>query len=294
MPSLRRGPREDRVPLWSGDALPAEPPAPSLYIRCRPCDCTAAGRTEPWDEWDEINRRAYARLRTARAPYPVAIVPGFHAGGYIVRYRARLGLKLLERGWVAALLLSGGHRRGGVNEARLLLDATREIAARERIDVAGRLLVEPCACHSSTNLRNSLRMMAALGLPRGLLVTDSKVSANSATFSANLDALVARDLGCAVGRVSHLFGTTSLQRLWGGTNGCRPPLGLRHNPLTFALPRREPVLFWVSPFQRIGGTALSALDCGPGAPHIRSCEPDDRDPFSSACLPPLAGGRCVR
>src|SRR3990172_6087219 len=175
LPALRRPPRRDRVAFWSGATLPADPPAPSLYVRCRPCDCSTAGTIEPWDAWNDINRRAYARLRTASAPYPVAIVPGFHGGGYILRYRVRIALGLLRHGWVSALVLSGGHRRGAANEARRMLDAARDIAAEERIPVADRLFVEPCACHTTTNLRNSLRMMAAMKLPRGLLVTDAKV-----------------------------------------------------------------------------------------------------------------------
>ena len=104
----------------------------------------------------------------------------------------------------------------------------------------------------------------------------------------------ARDLQCAVGRVSHLIGTTQIQRLPGSSNGCRATFGFRHNPLVFALPRREPVIYWVSPYQSLGGLNRSALDCGPGSPRIRALEPDDEDPFTAACLPALGldAGRC--
>jgi len=293
MPSLRRPPREDRVRFWSGDSLPPEAPAPATYIHCRPCDCGSDGRLAPWAEWDELNRRAYAHLRGARSPYPVAIVTGFHGGGYILRYRVGIALDLLRNGWVSALVLSGGHRRGGSNEARQLLDQTRSLAGQRGVDVEDRLLVEPCACHTATNVRNSLRLMAAMHLETGLLVSDSKVSSQASVFSSDFDATVARDLHCAVGRMSHLLGTTALQRMPGGRNGCRPTFGFRHNPITFLLPRREPVLFWVSPFTSLGGTRLSALDCGPGSAKMRACEPDDQDPFAGACLPPLRGGRCA-
>jgi len=47
-------------------------------------------------------------------------------------------------------------------------------------------------------------------------------------------------------------------------------------------------------FHRIGDeeakktlSRLSALDCGPGAPRISACEPDDGDPWNAACLPAL-------
>lgn len=295
LPSLRRPPRRDRVAFWSGASLPEQPPAPSTYVRCRPCDCAETATLAPWDEWDEINRSAYAKLRTASAPYPVAIVPGFHGGGYILRYRVRIALRLLRQGWVSALVLSGGHRRGGANEARQMLDAAREMAQSEHVDVADRLFVEPCACHTTTNLRNALRLMAAMKLPSGLLVTDSKVSGQASVFSTDLESLVAEDLDCPVGRVAHMLGTTSLQRFPGSSNGCRSTFGFRHNPIFFAVPRREPVVYWVSPFQTLRGTRLSALDCGPGSARIRACEPDDQDPFTSACLPALVGdGRCTR
>ena len=170
-----------------------------------------------------------------------------------------------------------------------MLEYARARATAEHIDVTDRIFIEPCACRTTTNLRNSLRMMAAMGLDRGLLVTDSKVSAQSSVFSTDLDALVARDLECAVGRVSHLLGATTLQRLPYGDNGCRPLVSFRHNPIWFALPRREPVVYWVSPFTRVGGMRRSALDCGPGSERIAAIEPDDQDPWSGACLPPLGG-----
>ncbi len=294
VPSLRRPPGP-AVPMWSGDHLPEEPPAPTVYVRCRPCDCGSEGQIEPWAEWSQLNRAAYAKLRTARAPYPVAIVPGYHAGSVIPRYRVGIAVELLRRGWVAALLLSGGHRRGGASEARRMLDFVRQVAADSDLDVEGKIFVEPCATRTSTNLRNSLRMMAAFGLPRGILVTESKVTGQASVFASDLDGLVARDLRCAVGRVSHLYGMTSLLRAPGARQGCRAPLSFRHNYVLFALPRREPVLYWVSPTTRFRGGKLSALDCGPGGPAVREWEPDDQDPWSGPCLPQLGGaGRCAR
>lgn len=294
VPSLRRPPGPN-VPTWSGENLPVEPPSPTQYIRCRPCDCGTDGRIVPWDDWAAVNRYAYARLRTARAPYPVAIVPGYHAGTIVPAYRVGIALDLLKQGWVSALILSGGHRRGGASEARRMLDLVHEIAHDRDIDVDGRVFVEPCASRTSTNLRNSLRMMAAFGLPRGILVTESHVTGQASVFASDLDGLVARDLQCAVGRVSHLFGMTSLMRTPGSRQGCRSPLTPRNNYLLFALPRREPVLFWVSPYTRIAGARLSTLDCGPGGPAVQRWEPDDQDPWTSACLPPIrAMARCTK
>lgn len=294
VPSLRRGPGPG-IDTWSGESMPEEPPSPTVYVRCRPCDCGTDGQIAPWTEWSALNRAAYAKLRTARAPYPVAIVPGYHAGSVIPRYRVGIALDLLQKGWVAALLLSGGHRRGGASEARRMFDMVRAVAADRGVDVEGRILVEPCASRTSTNLRNSLRMMAAFGLPRGLLVTESKVTGQASVFASDLDGLVARDLHCAVGRVSHLYGATSLFRAPGSRQGCRAPLTFRHNYVLFALPRREPVLYWVSPFTSFRGGRVSALDCGPGGPAVRQWEPDDQDPWSAPCLSALQpAARCSR
>jgi hypothetical protein len=226
----------------------------------------------------------------------VAIVTGYHAGSIVPRYRVRVALQLIRHGWAAALLVSGGHRRGGFNEARRMLEIAHTIAREEQIDLRDRVFVEPCATRTSTNLRNSLRMMAALGLERGLLVTESKVTGQATVFASDLDALVRRDLRCAVGRVSHLYGMTSLLRPPGSrSGGCRAALSFRHNYLLFALPRREPVVYWVSPYTRLRGGRLSALDCVGGGPLVRRWEPDDRDPWTSECLPPLhRGRRCER
>jgi hypothetical protein len=138
-------------------------------------------------------------------------------------------------------------------------------------------------------------MMAAMQLPRGIFVTDAKMSGQAQIFSSDLEGLVARDLRCAVGRVSHLVGTTPLPRLPGSDDGCRATLGFRHNPIMFGLPRREPVLYWVSPFTPMGETRLSALECTAGSARLVACEPDDQDPWRDQCLPPLRGsGRCRR
>ncbi len=287
VPSFRHPPRAETVRYWTGSSLAAEPPDPRSYVRCRPCDCAASGRIEPWDDWQRINRRAYDRLREARAPYPVAIVPGFHGGGPVANYRMRMALRLLRHGWVAALIVSGGHRRSSHNEARYLYEEAGRPAAAESVDATDRIFIEPCACRTVTNLRNSLRMMAAFGLRAGLLVTESKMSAQSAVFSSDLDGLVRRDLGCAVGRVSHLWGSTPLNRVFSPDNGCRAQISLRNNPILFLLPTREPVVFWVSPVTPIAGRTLSALDCRGGNAEMRACEPDDEDPFLASCRPAL-------
>lgn len=284
-PHFRRTPRADEVRFWDGHSLPERPPDPRLYVRCRPCDCSTDGRLVPWDDWDEINRRAYVKLRSARAPYPTVIVPGLAGGGAIETHRIRMALRLVKTGWAASLLLSGGHQRSGQSEVKRMLARTAELAEKKKMDIDGRIFVEPCACVTLTNLRNSLRMMGALRLPHGLLLTDSKMSGQAAVFYWDLDKLVARDLDCPIGRVSHVLGPTPLTRVADSGNGCRARLGFMSNPIAFLLPFQRVTVFWVSPDTPSPSGTFSALSCNGGSERITACEPDDADPFSSACHP---------
>ena len=287
VPDVKTPPDRAVVPFWSGASLPERGPDPAAYVQCRPCGCTAAGAIEPYREWAEINARAYAQLRKAEAPYPVAVIPGFHAGGMIARYRLKVGLRLLREGWVAALVLSGGYRRNGAHEAKYLYEEAQRLARRLRVDVQDRLFIEPCACHTITNLRNSLRLMAALGLPHGLFVSDAQMTAQAGVLGGDLDLLVDRDLGCPIGRVAFLLGHTPLVRFSDRGNGCRAPLSWSNNPVTFAFPNKRLSVFWVSPFITIDGHARSALECGPGAREIAACEPDPNATEPETCLPVL-------
>ena len=290
-PHLRKAPGDD-VPRWSGASLPVVPPDPRTYIKCRPCTCSDDGVLATWDAWHDINKAAYARLRTAEAPYPVGIVPGFHGRGVIANYRLSEALRLLELGWVGALILSGGYQRSGENEALWLYERAHRVAERRGIDVTDRLFVEPCACRSITNVRNSLRMMAAMGIPSGLFVTDGKMSGQAALFYLNLDKAVATDLGCVVGSAAHVTGPTPLPRFGADGHGCRAGFGLLSNPLTFLAPTHRLVLFWVSPAARLDdGSETTALSCTGGSERIRACEPDDQDPYTGSCLPVTSKGK---
>ena len=175
--------------------------------------------------------------------------------------------------------------RSGQNEARYLYERAHELAKRYDVDVTDRILVEPCACKTITNLRNGLRMMAALSIPHGLLISDAQMSGQAAVFSTQLDELVEQDLACPVGRMSYLMGYTPWGR-WSDTgNGCRAPVTLTNNPMLFLLPNRRLAVFWVSPTMQIDGEEHSALQCGGGADAISTCEPDDQDPHTAGCLP---------
>lgn len=285
VPSFSRAPEPDATD-WSGESLPEQMPAPRLYVRCRPCNCAANGTLEPYDAWRAVNEQAYTRLRTAHAPYPVAIVPGFHGSPLVTRYRVRKALQLLQRGWVAAIIFSGGYRRGGVHEGAEMFEVAAGLAAQMGIDVSNRMFIEPCACRTSTNVRDSLRMMAAMRLPRGVLVTEARMTGQAMVLSSDFDALAEEDLQCHVGRISHLRGPT-IPAGPADPNGCRPTISLTNNYFTVLIPRREAVLFWVSPFGRLpDGTIHSALECGVGSARIAECEPDAPE-ADGACLPLL-------
>ncbi|MBI5507179.1 MAG: YdcF family protein [Deltaproteobacteria bacterium] len=286
-PHLKKAPDDATRGLWTGKNLQAEPPNPQLYMGCRPCDCATNNALEPWDEWQAQNARAFFKLRGASAPYPVAIVPGFHSGGAIARYRLRIGLRLLRNGWVAALILSGGHRRSGHNEARYLYEEALRMASDLHVDVRDRLFLEPCACHTLTNLRNSLRLMAAMGLPHGLFISDAQMTGQAALFGADLDTIVAEDLKCPVGRVSFLLGYTPLPRVTDRGSGCRAPLSWSNNPIAFMFPNKRLSIFWVSPRLPVGDTVHTALECGHGSRKLLDCEPDNQDAELDGCLPLL-------
>jgi hypothetical protein len=275
------------VPFWDGASLPERMPDPRLFVRCRPCDCSE-GALQPWDDWERLNRRAYAQLRLARAPYPVAIVPGFHAGGPVVWHRLKAALRLLKEGWVGALVLSGGHRRGGYNEARMMLSEVERLAVDLEVDTKDRVFVEPCAVVTLTNFRNSLRMLAALGLEQGVLVTDSKMSGQAMVFYNSIEKIAAEHLACPVGRMTYLFGDGPLPQLIDTDSGCRPRFSIRNNPLGFFLPTLRATVFWVSPQSADGGDALA---CAGGSDRLIDREPDNEDPFSATCLPMV--GRTV-
>jgi hypothetical protein len=108
-----------------------------------------------------------------RAPVPFLIVPGYcpHFGwrrGLHPRAAARLeeAHRALAAGRAEAVIVSGGAVHSDDNEAVLM---RRWLVARGADPT--RILVEPCARHTTTNLRNAGRMMLAAGAGEALIVT---------------------------------------------------------------------------------------------------------------------------
>jgi hypothetical protein len=158
----------------------------------------------------EENRAALAEVHRyragPRADYDVLIVPGYsddtpadvpHA---IARERLLRAVITWRNGGAPFILVSGGSVRPADNPVN-------EALAMKRYLVAGgvgpeHILLEPCARHSTTNLRNAGRMMIQTGLLRGRIVTSVDqafyfMRPRSSTFYSRC----LRELGYMVGKV---------------------------------------------------------------------------------------------
>jgi hypothetical protein len=126
------------------------------------CRCQPLHRGRPVDV-ERLNR-------AWRASGRFLIVPGYcpHFGwqtGLHPRAIARLERAEAADG-DATIIVSGGAVHSDDNEAVLM----REWLLKRGIDPA-RILVEPCARHTTTNLRNAGRMVLAAGASEALVVT---------------------------------------------------------------------------------------------------------------------------
>lgn len=139
-----------------------------------PCRCTPTHRGRPLDLRDyDAGAPPTEPLRGGRAPWPFLIVPGYTPrfgwrGGLHPRAVARLehALADLERGFAPAVIVSGGTVHTDENEAVLM---------REWLLARGlppeRVVLEPCARHTTTNLRNAGRILLRHGAREALVVT---------------------------------------------------------------------------------------------------------------------------
>jgi hypothetical protein len=137
------------------------------------CRCQATHRGKP------VDAAALNPLRPPRdpsAPWPFLIIPGFTPwrgwrGGLHPRNLERLerGLSDLRGGLAPAVIVTGGAVHSPDNEAVLM----REWLLAHGVEKE-RILIEPCARHSTTNLRNAGRMMLAHGAKRALVVTSDE------------------------------------------------------------------------------------------------------------------------
>jgi hypothetical protein len=111
--------------------------------------------------------------RDPRAPFQFLIVPGYTprfgwSSGLHPKAIERLERALADlRGGVApAVIVSGGAVHSADNEALLM----REWLLGEGVEPE-RIVIEPCARHTTTNLRNAGRILLDAGIGEALVVT---------------------------------------------------------------------------------------------------------------------------
>jgi hypothetical protein len=121
------------------------------------------------------NSRAIAPSDRAfvRTPFPYLVVPGFTprlfwSSGLHPKAVERLERALIDlrEGLAPAVIVTGGAVHSPDNEAVLMRDWLLERGVE-----AERILVEPHARHSTTNLRNAGRLMLERGARQALVVT---------------------------------------------------------------------------------------------------------------------------
>lgn len=178
----------------------------------------ALAEARPHYDADALNAAAIAAARARRPgaePYDLLIVPGYTPVNTTeptpleripaACKRVEQAYKDYQAGLAPFLFLTGGavHPAGTPhNEALMMRAALLDAGLPESA-----LLVDPHARHSTTNLRNAGRLMRALGLPRGLIVTGFDSPAFSQAFYfghptlSTFDLRCRRELGYSVGEL---------------------------------------------------------------------------------------------
>ena len=139
------------------------------YTKPPGCRCAPTHLGRPID----LERFRVTPPRDERAPFSFIVVPGYTPrygwpGGLHPKavQRLELALEALERGLAPAVIVSGGAVHTRENEAMLMYAWLLERGiARERI------VLEPCARHTTTNLRNAGRIVLSHGGREALVVT---------------------------------------------------------------------------------------------------------------------------
>jgi hypothetical protein len=225
-----------KVAIDTGRAASAAPPATiagsvRLAVALLDAnDAVAATRFEPLDQRENVGARALAARTDWKAfRYSLLIVPGVGPEdvGTALSPRSKLHALLAaqryRQGLAPFILVSGSavHPRG----TRFVEAVEIRRALIERYGIpADRVILEPYARHTTTNLRNATRRMVSLGIPLDrptLIVTDAEQSKyiESQTFSDRNRT----ELGYSPGAVGRRLSLYDLE--------FRPSrLSLRHDP----------------------------------------------------------------
>lgn len=138
----------------------------------------------PPDPGASLNRATFPQVRQFTAwasyPYDVIVVPGYTPTNRTVaepgvhtkgKRRLEQAVSDFRAGWAPFILVSGGNVYPLGSPYYEAIEMHKEL---RRMGVpAERVLVDARARHSTTNLRNAGRMMAALGMRRALVTTST-------------------------------------------------------------------------------------------------------------------------
>ena len=156
-----------------------------------------AARYEPLETGE--NAKAFARARRLdwkATPYTAIVVPG--AGtedgethiSPVGTFRDRLAVQRWREGKAPFLLVSGGHVHPNKTAFAEAIEMKRDLMARYGVP-AEAIIVDPYARHTTTNLRNAVRLLFRMGAPmeRPVLITTSQ----DQSFSLETPAFAARN-----------------------------------------------------------------------------------------------------
>lgn len=158
-----------------------------------------AARYEPLDTGANGPANAFARkIRWKAFRYSAILVPGNgpEAGERIVSpigvLRLRLAVQRWREGLAPLFILSGGHVHPNRSEFSEAVEMKKILVARFGVPEHA-ILIDPYARHTTTNLRNAVRLLFRAGAPmdRPFLVTSSPGHA-AYVADAGADGLVAR------------------------------------------------------------------------------------------------------
>ena len=154
-----------------------------------------AARYEPLETGE--NAKAFARARTLNwkaTPYTAIVVPGMGTEdgethiSPVGAFRDRLAVQRWREGKAPFLLVSGGHVHPNKTAFAEAIEMKRDLMEHYGVP-AEAIIVDPYARHTTTNLRNAVRLLFRMGAPMGqpVLITtseDQSFSIEAPSFAA--------------------------------------------------------------------------------------------------------------
>lgn len=178
----------------SADALPLSPWTRVGFDLLVANQRDEAARYEPLETGE--NAKAFARARKLdwkAHPFSAIVVPGMGTEGAethlspVGAFRVRLAVERWREGKAAFLLVSGGHVHPNKTPYAEAIEMKRDLVDHYGVP-ADAIIVDPYARHTTTNLRNAVRLLFRMGAPmdQPVLITtsqDQSFSIESAAFA---------------------------------------------------------------------------------------------------------------